>query len=235
MNRLKEVGNAALDLLFPPHCAVCQRAGAWLCPTCLAEIETIQPPVCRSCGLPIDNHRPSCQACREEPPAIDGIRSYAFHSGPLRLAIHQLKYQNLRAVAEPLGALMGRGWEELQPADLEIGAIVPVPLHPARQRERGYNQAALLARALGTALQRPVVEQALARTKATAPQVDLDAGQRKDNVHNAFAGLDHSLAGQTVLLVDDVCTTGATLEAAGRALQDLGVSCVWAYTLARAR
>jgi ComF family protein len=165
---------------------------------------------------------------------VDGLRAYAFHSGPLREAIHQLKYDGLRSLAAPLGSLMSQAWPQLAP-ECSIDAIVPVPLHAARQRERGYNQAALLARELGRSQQCAVVEDALFRIKATTPQIDLTASQRRANVHNAFRCAKDRLAGQRVLLVDDVCTTGATIEAAAAALYQARVTSVWSFTLARAR
>jgi ComF family protein len=112
---------------------------------------------------------------------------------------------------------------------------VPVPLHRSRQRERGYNQATLLARELGHLLQLPVIEDAVVRSRATAPQVDLGAQARHANVRNAFRCQGNNLAGKRALLVDDVCTSGATLESTCLALRGAGVSSVWACTLARAR
>jgi ComF family protein len=234
IDRLK---NVAVDLLFPPHCAVCQRFGAWLCADCLGEIEAIEPPVCQYCGVPLDNGGQAaiCGRCQESPIQLDGIRSYAIHSGPLRKAIHQFKYEDLRALAGLLGRLMADGWHVLAPRDLVLDTIVPVPLHHMRERQRGYNQAALLARELGACLELPVVEDAVVRSRATAPQVDLSAKERHANVRDAFVGRDRGLAGNRVLLVDDVCTSGATLESACLALQGVGVTSVWACTLTRAR
>jgi ComF family protein len=130
---------------------------------------------------------------------------------------------------------MAEGWSRLVPSGPEPDVIVPIPLHPKRQRQRGYNQATLLARELGAQLGRPVVEDTLRRTKATAPQVDLKFQERRDNVRDAFVCQNAGLAGKQVMLVDDVCTTGATLESAAIALQNIGVRAIWAYTLARAR
>jgi len=175
-----------------------------------------------------------CSQCQKAPFQMDGLRACAFHSGPLRTAIHQFKYEGLRSLAAPLGQLMSRAWSELVPVD-GLDAIVPVPLHPARQRERGYNQASLLARELSRSLHCPVVEDELVRVKATTPQIDLSAEQRRANVQGAFRCTKGSLAGKRVLLVDDVCTTGATLEAAAAALYQAGVVSVWSFTLARAR
>jgi ComF family protein len=232
---------ALIDLLFPPYCVACRRLGAWLCPACLAKIESIHPPICQRCGLPSGRDQAAnpgmliCSHCQRAPLQLDGLLAYAYHSGPLREAIHQFKYEDLRSLAGPLGKLMHDGWTMLAPPNLEIDTIVPVPLHPARQRQRGYNQSVLLARELGVALARPVVEGVLIRTKATAPQVGLNALERRTNVQDAFQCVGSALSGKRVLLVDDVCTTGCTLESACLALRASGASSVWAYTLARAR
>ena len=232
-----ELKTVALDLLFPPHCAACQRLGAWLCTDCLNEIEAIELPVCQYCGRPRagDSRAAVCGRCQVSPIQLDGLRAYAIHGGPLREAIHQFKYEDLRGLAGLLGQLMADGWSRLAPRDLELDAIVPVPLHRNRQRQRGYNQAALLARELGHCLQLPIVEDAVVRSRATAPQVDLNARARRENVRDAFRCEGNGLSGKRILLVDDVCTSGATLESACLALRGAGVSSVWACTLTRAR
>jgi ComF family protein len=245
---LKELGKIAVDLLFPPRCIACQGHGAWLCEDCLDDIEVILPPVCAYCGLPLDGHVPPrdhprprqraalvCSRCRTDPPHLDGLWAYAVHSGPLREAVRHFKYRDVRVLAAPLGKLMAQGWAVLPPADVIPETIVPVPLHASRERERGYNQAALLARELSSRVRLPVVEDVLIRTRETVPQVGLDATERRTNVLHAFQCSSNGLAGRRVLLVDDVCTSGATLEAASDALREGGVSSVWAYTLARAR
>jgi ComF family protein len=250
------LGNIVIDLLFPPSCVVCHRLGAWLCAQCMDEIEVIRPPVCSQCGLPLDvalspysapsdsalygetasvlGASPTCLGCRNAISQLDGLRACAFHRGPLRLAIHQFKYEGLRSLAVPLGELMGCGWATLATDDASIDVVVPVPLHAARLRGRGFNQAALLAHEMGRHLGRPVVEDVLIRSRATAPQVGLDANERWGNVAGAFECTRSSLAGTSVLLVDDVCTTGSTLDAACAALREGGVRSVWAFTLARA-
>jgi ComF family protein len=152
----------------------------------------------------------------------------------MRTAIHRLKYEHLSCLAGSLSQIMSQSWLALAPLDLEIDAIVPVPLHRARLRERGYNQSALLARGLGANLDCPVVEDVLIRKRETVPQVDLGSSERWKNVRGAFGCIEESLCGKRVLLVDDVFTTGSTLEAAGDALRQGGALLVWAYTLARA-
>lgn len=220
-----------LDLLFPPRCVGCRRVGVWLCADCLDQIPHVEPPFCARCGNVVVAGD-LCVRCRTSPLRIECIRSAVYFEGVLRKAMHRLKYRGHTALAVPLGGLMAAYWtEHSMPADV----IVPVPLHAARLRERGYNQAALLAREMARQVGLAVDEQALTRQHATAPQVKLDAKQRKENVRDAFRCSDGALAGKQVLLIDDVCTTGATLEACAVALQEGGARGVRALTLARAR
>ncbi len=136
---------ALLDLLFPPRCVACGRAAAWLCPACLAQVEWLIPPLCPHCGEPLGPGE-RCPRERRHLPLLDSLRSAAWHTGPLRVAVHRLKYRGQRVLAEPLGAILLQAWRlDPPPADL----LVPVPLHTTRLRERGYNQATLLARQLG--------------------------------------------------------------------------------------
>ena len=163
---------------------------------------------------------------------IECIRSAVYFEGVLREAVHRLKYYGRTALAEPLGGLMVAYWvQHPMPADV----IVPVPLHTARLRERGYNQAALLAREMACRVGLALNEQTLVRRRATASQVKLDARQRKENVRDAFRCSDNALTGKQVLLIDDVCTTGATLAACAVALHEGGARSVQALTLARPR
>jgi len=170
--------------------------------------------------------------CRRRADRIDGIRSAAYFEGVLREAIHRFKYRGGQALAQPLGQLMVEHWSDYHiPAEV----LIPVPLHPTRLAERGYNQAALLARELGANIGLPVEASSLTRIRATALQVNLDVAARRENVRGAFRCLDDRMAGRRVVLIDDVCTTGATLSACALALREAGVGSVWAYTLARAR
>jgi ComF family protein len=150
----------------------------------------------------------------------------------VREAVHAFKYDGLQALADPLADLMAQYWKD---HPLPARVLVPVPLHRARQRERGYNQAELLARGLGQRIGLPVDTTSLVRQRPTAPQVELDAVQRKQNVAGAFKVQDSSLSGQEVLLIDDVCTTAATLDACAIALREAGARSVRALTLTRAR
>ena len=235
---MRQIKDGLLDLLFPPRCIGCGRVGSWLCATCLEEIELIRPPICPRCGRPlaeitgVRHEGRLCYLCQHAPLQIDGIRSVAYFEGTLREAIHRFKYANLRDLAFPLGEMMSTYWRE-SPLPAEV--IVPVPLHENRLRARGYNQAALLAQVLGQKIGLPISEGTLARVRETLPQVGLGAQERKENVRDAFRCLDDGLAGRRVLLVDDVCTTGSTLEACSLALRQGRARSIWALTLARPR
>lgn len=221
-----------LSLLFPVRCVNCDRSGSLLCNECQRKIEFVLPPLCPRCGSPSSNNQ-FCHQCQQAAPAIDGIRSVAFFEGPLRQAVHAFKYRGFHGLAAPLSSLMV---VYCRRHPLPVDVIVPVPLHRSRLRERGYNQAALLAQALGAELDLPVGTDWLVRTRATPPQVGLDASKRKMNVADAFRCQNgDAVAGCRALLVDDVCTTGATLESCSLALRQARARSVWALTLARAR
>jgi ComF family protein len=227
-----------LDLLFPPLCAVCGRRGAPLCANCLA---TVRPPDAQRCArcnaaLPAaqDALAGRCAACQAEPPgALAGVRVAARYEDTIRLAIIELKLHRERRLADPLGDLLAEVAYPLLPV---VDLVAPVPLHPTRQRERGFNQAELLAWRCGRRLGRPVRADLLARVRATPSQLRLSTAERHANMHNAFAatpGAAARVAGRTVLLVDDVCTSGATLAAAAEALHAAGTAAVWGVAVAR--
>ena len=221
-----------LDSLFPPRCVGCHRVGVWLCPECLSQVHHVEPPICSRCGdaVVVDG---LCPRCRTSPLRnVNCIRSVAHFEGVLRKAVHHLKYYGRAALAGPLGDLMAAYWMQ---QSMLADVLVPVPLHAARLRDRGYNQAALLAREMGRRVGLAVDEHTLTRRRATSPQVGLNAVQRGENVRDAFHCVGSGLAGKQVLLVDDVCTTGATLEACAIALcAEGGAHGVQALTLARA-
>jgi ComF family protein len=154
----------------------------------------------------------------------------AVFEGSIRSAIHQFKYSYVRDLAVPLGEMLVSYWREMP---VEVDVIVPVPLHIRRLRERGYNQSALLAQHLGTSLRIRVDCDCLRRSRYTVSQTQLDAQERSRNVQGAFACVGRGVDGGRVLLVDDVCTTGATRGACCRALQEGGAASVWALTVAR--
>jgi len=204
-----------------------------VCARCWQAILPLTPPLCDRCGDSLrtwrvqDGSLSLCVRCRRSPSAVDRARAIGMYEGPLRAIVQALKYDARRSLGRPLAALMReRGRDLLESASY----VVPVPLHPSRRRERGFNQALDLARPLGL----PVVG-ALRRIRATATQTSLPASRRHKNVRDAFVvtrrGL--SLRGTIVVLVDDVSTTGATLDACARVLKDVGVLEVRALTAAR--
>jgi ComF family protein len=235
--RLTAAIDAVLAVTLSPACASCDQplehpAQGAVCAGCWQSILPLTPPLCDRCGDPLHTWRaapPSepCTRCRRIKPIISRARAIGSYDGALRAIVHALKYDGRRSVAAPLGALMrARG------ADVLAGAacVVAVPLHHRRRRERGFNQADDLARQLRL----PVVR-ALRRSKPTAAQTALPAARRHQNVRGAFMATRgaQALDGKVVVLVDDVCTTGATLEACARVLKDAGAAEVRAITAAR--
>ncbi|MDO8478786.1 MAG: ComF family protein [Candidatus Rokubacteria bacterium] len=229
---------AALDLVFPPLCPVCDgMLGAGrrdpLCGACWEGFERIAPPWCRCCGAPLGIEG-LCGACRSRRPRFAYARAALLYGDLAREAIHAFKFGGRRGLANPLGDLLaGLGLSALPGAAPD--AFVPVPLHPRRARERGYDQALLLARRLECAWGVPVVVDALLRAVPTQPQTDLDAAARRRNVRDAFAVRRPELiAGRHVVLVDDVLTTGATAGECARSLYRAGAVAVGVLTVARA-
>ena len=218
-----------LDLLYPPRCAGCGRGGEWSCALCRRQTLPVPQPYCHRCGQPLT--RSDCRSCAAVLPVVEAVRAATLFEGPIRQAIHRLKYSNLTAVAPALGQLLA---ETYQQAGWSVDVIVPVPLHPARQRQRGYNQAERLGRPLAASLAIPLAPQALRRHRATGDQIGLDPAGRRANVAGAFAVAQAAtVVGKTVLLVDDVATTGCTLDACAQALFDSGAMGVLALVLAR--
>jgi len=256
---------AALDLVFPALCSVCETTlGAGrrdpLCGQCWSAITRLGPPWCDVCGAApavsaTSYERPSrvahgdtaggvgptssgvgppavspCATCATTALPLDYARSAAVYEGELREALHAFKFAGRRALARPLGDLAAEQCVASLPDGID--ALIPVPLARERERERGFNQATLLARRIGRWLDVPTRPGWLARTRSTRPQSDLSAAERRANVRGAFRASDH-VAGRHLLLVDDVLTTGATLHACARALRAAGARRVGGLTVAR--
>jgi len=219
-----------VDFLFPRWCVGCGKEGEFICPSCRRSLPRVMPPLCPRCGKP----RPSgtlCPTCVSWQAEIDGIRSPFRFDGVMRQAIHQLKYRNLRALAEPLAKLLN-DYLATNPIPGEV--LVPVPLHQKRLRERGYNQSSLLAKELGKLTNLPVVDDCLIRQRHAPPQArSSTVEERRHNVAGAFVCRDHRLQDKQVLLIDDVATSGATLDAGAAALKAAGATSVWGLVLAR--
>lgn len=228
--QVAKLGGMALDFLFPQRCIGCGREGNFICRSCRSELPGIMPPLCPRCGRP----HPSgilCASCISWQAEIDGIRSPFRFDGTIRQAVYQLKYKNLRALAEPLARLLN---DYLITYPLPGEVLVPVPLHRKRLRERGYNQASLLARELSKLTGLPVVNDCLIKQRHTSSQARTSTvDERQRNVTGAFICRDYSLRGRQVMLIDDVATSGSTLNACATALKASGASSVWGLVLAR--
>jgi ComF family protein len=243
----RDLSNGVLAVLLSPRCLICgvvldAPLGGPVCDTCWRAVVPVTPPLCGACGdaLPAwrgcDGSFDLCARCRRQPPSVAVARAAGSYEGVLRQALHCLKYEGRRTLAARLGAMMkDRGRDVLDGADF----VVPVPLHWRRRHARGFNQADDLAVGLG-----PPVLRALRRVRATAPQFGLSASLRRRNLRGAFApprrGVlrrrrhDPRLRGACVVLIDDVSTTGTTLEACAEALKAGGAREVRALTAARA-
>ncbi len=227
LNQLKRL---VLDLLFPPWCVGCGARGSFFCSACQSSLPRLHPPLCVKCGKSL-TFSTLCSGCENRPMDIAGISSLFHFDGAVHQAIIQFKYKNVKALAAPLAQLMA---EYLCAHPLPAEVLVPVPLHPRRLRERGYNQSSLLARELGKLASLPMVEGSLVRLKNTPPQTRTkSAEERQGNVADAFICRDQRMAGKRILLIDDVCTSSATLDACASALKAAGATSVWGLTLAR--
>jgi ComF family protein len=245
MDNLQQLLQTIVAGIFPPHCAGC---GGWeenlFCSKCCEQLQFLHKPLCEVCGKPFDplaiaHLCPECRPSRNhKPPEFTALRSCFGFNGPMREAVHRYKYQNQRSLAHLLGQELANFWISdcngtLQTPHCDL--ITPVPLHWWRAYRRGYNQSGLIANHLSENIGVPA-KVLLRRVKPTRPQVELDRDQRAENVKNAFQ-VDEtaapSIRGKTVLLVDDVCTTGATLRECAKALKSGGAAAVYAVTLAR--
>ena len=172
-----------------------------------------------------------CRACLDSPPAFAACRAYGPYHDPLRRAVHAVKYDGKRAAIPALADLLATALVE-EPALAPARVIVPVPLHPRRRRQRGFNQAELLARALAAATGRAVRTDLLRKVRHTRPQVGLSAAGRRDNLRDAFVVAAEPLPLEPLLLVDDVVTTGSTFHECARVLRAAGATAVCALALA---
>ncbi|OGO61389.1 MAG: hypothetical protein A2Z36_00340 [Chloroflexi bacterium RBG_19FT_COMBO_48_23] len=219
-----------VDFFFPRRCIGCGKVGDFLCVDCRQKLPRILKPICKKCGKP-ESSGTLCSACWGQKTEIDGIRSVFRFEGIIRQAIHDLKYRNLKSISGCLAMLIA---DYLQDNPVHGGVLVPVPLHSQRLRERGYNQSGLLVRELGKLIVLPVIDDSLCRLKDSLPQARTTTiDERRKNVKEAFACQGEELKEKNVILIDDVCTSGATLEACAVALKAGGAISVWGLTLAR--
>ncbi len=233
-HRLNWLQSALLDFVFPPQCVACHAYGALLCAACAQQVQPVGLTICEGCGRPLSTTVAQCESCRQQPIlSIRGVRIAALHTSPLREAIHAFKYGQQPELAVPLARyLLALSQASSWQATLRsIDAVVPVPLNAVRRQERGYNQAEQLASAFCYGVQLPLCSAWLVRQRATQSQVGLSAVERRHNVQGAFMAAS-AVAGKRLLLVDDVYTTGATMQACAEAALNAGATAVYGLALA---
>ena len=238
--------------LFPADCRLCgaplvKISRLPVCEDCLTAVKPVEGIVCAKCGerLAIQSHLPEgggllcCSDCRQEPPVFAKALAYGSYSGGLRDLIHLLKYQQVKPAAAVLGRMLAEVIEELAPSlDGIVPVIVPVPLHPSKLRQRGFNQSEMIAAAAAKlkpgGLELAIRAHLLERRRPTGSQTGLSEHQRQENMRGAFSlSRPDEVDGCDVLLVDDVFTTGATVSECARVLRRAGVPRVWVATVAR--
>ena len=229
-----------LDLLYPRNCVHCGAPSPdpmkYLCWDCLSDTPKVEPPFCAVCGDPVAGdiqHDYTCFACARETPSFDQARSAVRYEGAVGDALRALKYGNALWVVQDMAELLF-ACVQAEYADSPFNLVTAVPLHAARRRERGFNQSALLGGAVARRLGIRFREGLIRRVRPTDTQTGLTASQRTANVCGAFrVGLFARLAGRKILLVDDVMTTGATVNACAKALKKGGAASVHVVTVAR--
>lgn len=207
----KQLISMGIDLIFPPRCAGCGQIDTFLCSNCQREIDDM------SLSEPIEPRSP-----------LKGIAATGWHLGKLREVVIALKYENARALAKPLGEKLSRC---LQQQDWTIDTIVPVPLHTKRLAERGYNQAQLLAEQVASIMRIGCEVNAMQRIRETKSQVSISGTDRLGNIKDAFVAKSQFVNGRSILVIDDVYTTGSTLSACGEALLSAGATHVYGLTV----
>lgn len=221
----------ALDLVFPPRCVACAAFGLFLCDACLSAAPRADPPRCPLCWMPSDRLEALCWQCHDRTFHFEGARCPFVYDGAARRAVHALKYDGVSAVAPAMAAAMAACLRDWAPA---LAAVLPVPLAGRRRRSRGYNQSELLAREVARDAGLSVLSGALVRRRAAPPQArSADEAARRANVAAAFAAEPSRLPAGGILLIDDVMTSGATLDACAAALRAAGSGPVYALTFAR--
>jgi ComF family protein len=220
------IGQTLLDLVYPPRCVICGRGGPFLCATCEETLPRAEAPRCERCWQPDHVEGPRCPLWGTD---LHRVRAPFVHDGAARRLVHALKYDGISVLAEPMGTLLA---EFARAQGLAADVVTPVSLHPRRRRSRGYDQAEMLASVVAEGAGVPMLV-ALKRIRATDSQVHQPSAEdRLRNVAGAFA-VREAVRGRSVMLVDDVVTTGATLSVCARALYDAGATRVEALTFTR--
>lgn len=225
---VRRTGTLALDQLLPPRCGVCGRAGALLCAACERSLPPVTGSRCAQCWQLV--RAGICPRCEEYGNECTAIRACYDYSGAAQKLVSGIKYAGLHALSEPVARLMAADW---MTHGFTVDQVIAVPLHPRRERTRGFNQARLLADGVAARLGVAHNSTTLVRVRQTPPQARAGGrSERRANVFSAFACSNARVAGAGVLLIDDVTTTGATLRACAMALFDGGAAAVYGFAFA---
>jgi len=223
-----------LNILFPQSCPICGSSSinhkiAPICLGCWQDISPYNGTMCSRCGKPlISDTATICGDCIKDEPPFRYAKSYGLYEGGLEVAIKEMKYHGVKRLSLSLSELL------LQLPMPSVDAIIPVPLHGRRLRERGFNQSALIAKGISKRLHRPLLINTLIRTRYTVPQVTLTAREREKNIKGAFSiNNSEDIQGKDIMLIDDVLTTGATVRECSKMLKKAGAGDIYVITLAR--
>lgn len=229
--KISYIKDFILDLVFPKYCVGCNKEGEWLCLNCHDQIIYVKSPVCLYCGrlTPIGQ---LCTRCRARSFLTGVIIAAHYEDGPLKEAIHTFKYDGVIDLKYDLGSILT---EAIRARKIKKDfLVIPVPLHKSRRAERGYNQAELLADIISMEFAYPILKNKLIRTKQKPPQITLSKIERLNNLKGIFSWKgENQLKNKNIILVDDVFTTGSTLEECAKVLRLNGAKEIWGLVLAK--
>lgn len=232
MNQILET---FLDILYPRRCPVCheivKKRGELICPSCRREVQPLREPLCKKCGKPIrDPAAEYCRDCREREHLYTRGLAVLPYTGKIKQSIYQMKFHNKREYIDFYGPYMAEILGE-RILSWEAQALVPVPLHPSKMRKRGFNQAELLAKKVGERLEIPIRTDIVQRTRATRPQKELTWRERQNNMKGAFKISRYDVKLKKIILVDDIYTTGSTIDEIAGKLLEQGAEEIFFITL----
>ena len=229
---MRQLSDRILKLLYPPVCPFCgELSPEGICPACRKKIIYVSEPRCMRCGKPLrEETKEYCRTCARRKSAVDQGRGLWLHAEPVSGAVYRFKYRNKRTWGRLFARELARQYGG-QIRDWGIDEIIPIPLHISRKRQRGFNQSEVVARELADLTGIPCRPDVLLRIRKTAPQKELDPDGRSANLHGAFGVPRSWRASEKVLLVDDIYTTGATVEKAAKILKKAGCRNVYFLTI----
>lgn len=232
LQKIYQIDQGILDLLYPPRCPFCDKAvlsKEGVCKECRKKIHKIKGPVCMKCGKPLSNPRKEyCFDCERKTFAYSQGKALWVYEKEVKASIYRFKYQNKREYGKVYASEMAEYFEPWIRRK-KIQVVIPVPLHKKRKKKRGYNQTEILAKEIGRILDLPVYTDVLIRMRNTKPQKMLNDTERKNNLKGAFKTIENIVQLKYILLVDDIYTTGSTVNAAAEALKEAGAAEVYTF------